>query len=434
MALPTYSLNSITGTEQGDGSFTYPVYGVASQNPYTGPLGSLQDVYGTSVPMLEWVKRIQTGTGTYNPQDPVDNDYLDRYENWLKENPQQQNEMPSVREIVGAAIAPAAEAIGANIGAAYVNQAAGAKDLGAAVKQGFNFKQDITPELTLAETSTVDYWANPLTLKKGQVWHADLSNAAVAKEAGYSDLFNKMEEAGDLRFDPDSKTYFVANSENATYQSRLGGLSKGITRETLSPGQLSSVQSNPSYMDKFTNRLTDKTQWGAAAGGAIANFGVQILMGKDPVKAAKSAGAGMIGRVIGNALLPGLGGWLGGTLGSMIGGRVICNELMRQKIMTRKQVVLDYKFTRDYLTPTHVKGYHAWAVWMVKQMRKGNFVKFWSHVAGHRANEIAYIYGERSKPDYLGKVYRKIFEPFCWLVGSFCEKTDWSILYNKKEI
>ena len=333
MALPTYSLNSITGTEQGDGSFTYPVYGVASQNPYTGPLGSLQDVYGTSVPMLEWVKRIQTGTGTYNPDDPVDNDYLDRYENWLKENPQQQNEMPSVREIVGAAIAPAAEAIGANIGAAYVNQAAGAKDLGAAVKQGFNFKQDITPELTLAETSTVDYWANPLTLKKGQVWHADLSNAAVAKEAGYSDLFNKMEEAGDLRFDPDSKTYFVANSENATYQSRLGGLSKGITRETLSPGQLSSVQSNPSYMDKFTNRLTDKTQWGAAAGGAIANFGVQILMGKDPVKAAKSAGAGMIGRVIGNALLPGLGGWLGGTLGSMIGGRVICNELMRQKII-----------------------------------------------------------------------------------------------------
>ena len=430
----TYNFGSIAGDEQSDGSFTYPVYGVASQSPYQGALGTLQDVYGTSVPMLEWVKRIQTGTGTYNPQDPVDNDYLDRYENYLKNNPQKQNEMPSVREIVGAVVAPAAEAIGANIGAAYVNQAAGAKDLGAAVKQGFNFNRDITPELTLAETSTTDYWSNPLTLKKGQIWHADLSTPAIAKEAGYSDLFNKMEEAGDLRFDSESKTYFVANSENATYQSRLGGLSKGITRETLTPGQLSSAQSNPSYMDKFTNRLTDKTQWGAAAGGAIANFGVQILMGKDPVKAAKSAGAGMIGRVIGNALLPGIGGWLGGTLGSIIGGRVICNELMRQGLADRKQVVLDYKFTRDHLTPTHVKGYHVWAVWMVKQMRKGRFVKFWGHVAGHRANEIAYIYGERSKPDYLGRVYRKIFEPVCWLVGTFCEKTDWSILYSKKEI
>jgi hypothetical protein len=107
---------------------------------------------------------------------------------------------------------------------------------------------------------------------------------------------------------------------------------------------------------------------------------------------------------------------------------------MSQGLADRKQVVMDYRFTRDYLTPTHVKGYHVWAVWMVKQMRKGRFVKFWSHVAGHRANEIAYIYGERDKPDYLGKVYRKIFEPVCWTVGIFCEKTDWSILYNKKEI
>ena len=236
-----YNFGSIAGDEQGDGSFTYPVYGIASQNPYTGALGTLQDVYGTSVPMLEWVKRIQTGTGTYNPQDPVDNDYLDRYENYLKENPQKQNELPSVREIVGAAIAPAAEAIGANIGAAYVNQA-GTKDFGAAVKQGFNFKQDITPELTISDVATTDYWSNPLTLKKGQIWHADLSNAAVAKEAGYSDLFNKMEEAGDLRFDPDSKTYFVANNENADYLATKSELSSAVTRETLTPGQLLSSQ------------------------------------------------------------------------------------------------------------------------------------------------------------------------------------------------
>ena len=107
---------------------------------------------------------------------------------------------------------------------------------------------------------------------------------------------------------------------------------------------------------------------------------------------------------------------------------------MRQGIMDRKQVILDYRFTRDYLTPTHVSGYHVWAVWMVKQMRKGKFVKLWAHIAGHRANEIAYIYGERDKSDYLGKLYRKILEPICWTVGLFCKETDWSILYTKKEI
>ena len=145
-------------------------------------------------------------------------------------------------------------------------------------------------------------------------------------------------------------------------------------------------------------------------------------------------GAATILGVAGTALFGPIGGWAGRILGNEFGGRVICNELMSQGLADRKQVVMDYRFTRDYLTPTHVKGYHVWAVWMVKQMRKGRFVKFWSHVAGHRANEIAYIYGERDKPDYLGKVYRKIFEPVCWTVGIFCEKTDWSILYNKKEI
>jgi hypothetical protein len=67
-------------------------------------------------------------------------------------------------------------------------------------------------------------------------------------------------------------------------------------------------------------------------------------------------------------------------------------------------------------------------------MRKGKLVNFWKHVAGHRANEIAYIYGERDKPDYLGKIYRKILEPTCWVVGYFSKKTDWSTLYNPKEI
>ena len=116
------------------------------------------------------------------------------------------------------------------------------------------------------------------------------------------------------------------------------------------------------------------------------------------------------------------------------GGRVICNELMNQKLLTRQDVILDYKFTRDYLTPTHVKGYHVWAISVVKQMRKGRFVKLFRHLAKHRANEIAYIYGKRDKPDYLGKLYRRIGEPTCWVIGVFCEQSDWSILYKEKKI
>jgi hypothetical protein len=161
-----------------------------------------------------------------------------------------------------------------------------------------------------------------------------------------------------------------------------------------------------------------------------ATFLTGLISGDSPIEAARQGLKVGAAHYIGTALL----GPIGGIIGSILGGRVICNELMRQGVMTREHVVLDYRFTRDYLTPTHVKGYHVWAVWMVKQMRKGRMVKLWAHVAGHRANEIAHIYGKRDKPDYLGKVYRKILEPICWSIGLFCKQTDWSILYKTKEI
>ena len=68
------------------------------------------------------------------------------------------------------------------------------------------------------------------------------------------------------------------------------------------------------------------------------------------------------------------------------------------------------------------------------KLRQNKFLKLWQHIVVHRGNEIAYIYGEREKPDYLGKLYRKIFEPVCWILGKFCKETDWSVLYQKKEI
>ena len=213
----------------------------------------------------------------------------------------------------------------------------------------------------------------------------------------------------------------------------LSGVGGNISASAITQGTQA-----PSYFQSVGRRLYGTEQaaqnWASAAGGGVVNFGVQLLMGEDPAKAAKSAGASTIGTAIGNALLPGIGGVVGGVLGGVVGGRVICNELMKQGLMTREQVLLDYRFTRDYLTTKHVNGYHCWAVWMVKQMRKGRFTKFWKHVAGHRANEIAYIYGKREKPDYLGKVYRKILEPTCWVIGNFKKSTDWSVLYKQKEI
>ena len=90
------------------------------------------------------------------------------------------------------------------------------------------------------------------------------------------------------------------------------------------------------------------------AGAGAASFGLNLLTGKDPVKAAKAAGATTILGAAGTALgsmvgLGPIGGWIGRLLGNEFGGRVICNELMRQGIMTRKQVILDYKVYKRLL-------------------------------------------------------------------------------------
>lgn len=202
-----------------------------------------------------------------------------------------------------------------------------------------------------------------------------------------------------------------------------GGQMTSIT-DAIVPGVKSSFAFGQDARAPMGTGFQPSVGVGYGAGRAIGG----LLAGEDFKDAAKSGVKSGIGAAVGSVFGP-----VGSFIGASIGGRVICNELQRQGVMSRQNVLLDYRFTRDYLTTQHVNGYHVWAVHVVKQMRKGRGVKLWRHLAQHRANEIAYIYGKRDKPDYLGKIYRKILEPICWSVGFFCEKTDWSVLYKAKE-
>ena len=401
MAINPYTQSNygaLSAIEQEDGSYTYPVYGVEA-NTYTGG-ENLQDLYGTAeLPMFKWVQRIQTGEGSFNPEDPADNEMLKKYEEFLKNNPEA--DLPTTGDLIRGIATPFAASVGSQVLPTYLSGGT-ASDIASSAATGFK---------DVYSTTSADVAAGTTSFSKNAL--GDLAPTEVNKE-----LAGNLSK--NLTMDTSTATEILGSEEAVK---KAGG----IVGTEFSKG------GNAGDLLNF-NTESGAANWTSAAGAGLGTFAIGLVTGQDPVKAAKSAGATVIGKAFGTALFGPLGGFLGGALGGMFGGRVICNELMRQGLADRKQVVMDYKFTRDYLTPTHVKGYHVWAVWMVKQMRKGRFVKFWGHVAGHRANEIAYIYGERSKPDYLGKVYRKIFEPVCWLVGSFCEKTDWSILYNKKEI
>ena len=395
-----YGANPVDdGTEEPQ-TYSYDLFAL-KRNPIIDVLGDkkLQDVYGISaaeggIPSFNFVNAIVSGKRTYTDTSAADREMMQQYIEDYRNAGGANSGMPDPKEImreIGSTVAPIAMSVGESLAT------------GGTFMEGLPFI-DSGGDLAVGTTSF-----SPNALKNLNTEQLTaLKDVPSLTGAGNVDTAQAI-DALKLESPDDLTDLGAIVGRNEMQNASFGDL--------INPGTEAGMQNIK-----------------GAFGGAVANFGVQLLMGQDPVKAAKSAGAGAIGKVLGTAIGGPIGGFIGGALGSIVGGRVICNELHNQGLITKKQLVNDYKFTRDYLTPAHVNGYHLWALWMVKQMRKGRFVKFWKHIVLHRANEISYIYGESKKPDYLGKVYRKIFEPICWLLGLFCKETDWSVLYNKKEI
>ena len=363
------ALSGIKDEDEEKRTRTVPIYEYQGQTPDLGGK-KLQDVYGRgSLPMFQWVKRIQTGEREIDLEDTGDQVMQKAWEDWTAKNGVPEG-FASPEELLrmssGALGQTIGGPIGGAIGASLVSDAVTGKDAFASILP-FGTKGSLD--------FGTDQFFNPAT---GKVVDAGVAGA----RAGANILENQ-----------------------------------GVTTSEI---------------------FTDKTQLGIAGGQAVGNFAVQLIAGEDPASAARKAGASALAshlaKSIFTPILGPIGGGIAGFIGGALGGRVICNELMKQGFMSKEDVILDYRFTRDYLTPQHVNGYHLWAVWVVKQMRKGRMISFWKYIAQSRANEIAYIYGRRDKPDYVGKVVRKIGEPVCWFFGLFCKKTDWSTLYNEKEI
>jgi hypothetical protein len=402
--------------------------GQLQSQDYTGNLMN----YGMAgVNPFEFVKMVQTGQVTFDNTDPDQQRLLDEYERRAQEaNANDPNaNLPSVAQVLGGLVVGVGGPLVANtFGNAYANTGGNfGEALSATVKSPFG--GGAVSDFKIGDTSEAGSKLLKGTYLKGDNWFKNLNkiDKSTITDRSTLDLIERVQR----KATPDG-VYRLPNNatelETTSYNNDVIALKKAGLETTV-----------PTAKD-YTTAWTSRSNIGSSVAVGGTTFVGALIAGAKPKQAAKLAVGTGLGKYLGTAVgsMMGFGGPIGGYLGSLVGGalggRVICNELMRQGILDRKHVLLDYRFTRDYLTPTHVRGYHVWAVWMVKQMRKGKFVKFWKHVAGHRANEIAYIYGERDKPDYLGKVYRKILEPICWSVGLLCKKSDWSILYKTKEI
>tara|TARA_R110000787_G_scaffold76129_2_gene168148 strand:+ start:405 stop:1769 length:1365 start_codon:yes stop_codon:yes gene_type:complete len=426
------------------------LYQLQAQSPEIGGGQKLQDVYGTSsMPVFEWVKSIQSGERTYNPADSFDQQKAEEYRQLQQTNPELP-EIPGIGDIAKGLAAPIGGMVAERITQAafdpLVQNMSGNVTKNVLSAAGESFLPEFMGGTgqTLPSQATADATSAFLnsggkagvaglkaSLGKNSVFYPELASESIAQQTGNIDLFRALTPTktaqGNLVYNPVD----VFTQQGAGQPGNL--ISSGITSSNIT-----SVAADNSYMSGVSEGLFGEgmqSTWTSAGINAVVQFGIGVMQGQDPVTAAKTAGASAIGGAIGAQFGGPIGAIIGSQIGARIGSRVICNELQRQGLMTREQVLLDYRFTRDYLTPAHVNGYHYWAIHVVRQLRKGKRVTLWKHIATHRSNEIAYIYGKREKPDYLGKVYRYATEPLCWVIGKLKNKeSDWSVLYKPKEI
>jgi len=100
------------------------------------------------------------------------------------------------------------------------------------------------------------------------------------------------------------------------------------------------------------------------------------------------------------------------------GGKIVCTMMNETYGFGSFRNKIWQKYAKDNLTREHEKGYHKLFLPLVK-LSKTNIVirKILEHIAVHRTIDIRQE--ARGKTHILGRVYRKVLEPICYLVGKY---------------
>ena len=114
----------------------------------------------------------------------------------------------------------------------------------------------------------------------------------------------------------------------------------------------------------------------------------------------------------------------GGSEGGGNGGKsIVCTAMYQTTGLEdwSKAMKIWYIYQKKYLTIQHQEGYHKLFKPFVKGMHKSNIIKaIGAHVARNRTQDLKHImFG--SKPSWLGRIYRKILEPICYIVGKYAK-------------
>ena len=122
-------------------------------------------------------------------------------------------------------------------------------------------------------------------------------------------------------------------------------------------------------------------------------------------------------------MLGDVGGGDGGS-DSPGGKSIVCTAMYQTTGLEdwKKAMKIWYIYQKKYLTIQHQEGYHKLFKPFVKGMYKNKIIKtIGAHIAKHRTQHLKHVMFN-SKPSLLGKIYNKILEPICYIVGKYAKK------------
>jgi hypothetical protein len=181
----------------------------------------------------------------------------------------------------------------------------------------------------------------------------------------------------------------------------------------------------------LTNYITKKVT--GSAGDIAINYMTQNVLGK--TLSGRLATSGMMQGGMGNPYVAGGMMLMQSGAGKKVlkkgkkvlskaadfitGGKVVCTAMYQTTQLPewKKHIRVWQIFERKHLTPYHEIGYHVLFKPFAKGMLKNSILKnIGAHIAKHRTQDLKSILFN-SKKDLLGRVYRIILEPICYIVG-----------------
>jgi len=118
------------------------------------------------------------------------------------------------------------------------------------------------------------------------------------------------------------------------------------------------------------------------------------------------------------------------------GGKVICTELYTTGVLDNETYKMDVKYAAEHFSKEALRGYQAWAIPVVKAMRKSpeEAKRIVIPLVDAFMEEIAYRSGKSETGSEVGKLLLDEGVPLFERIGKYIDEPDWKSLFTQNQL